>query len=145
MGGARMRGGSGTPRPSFHRDLSLLARRKSVIAGPLELDGAAVDPVTKVITKGGAAIGIEIDNAEAEAVLAKRSVRSPHRLVRPQTGETAHVLVSPSENRVTSRNSSLNPGAGGTTPMLAAAGSVMTAAISSPRWANTSLTASWSL
>src|SRR5262249_12974765 len=49
------------------------------------------------------AIGVEIDNAEAEACLAERSVRSPHRLVSPHTNQTARALVSPSENRVTSR------------------------------------------
>ena len=48
------------------------------------------------------AIGIESYKAEAEAFLAERSVRSPHRLVSPQTNQTAHTPASPSENRVTS-------------------------------------------
>lgn len=46
---------------------------------------------------------------------------------------------------VSSRSSALKPGAGATTPMFAAAGSVMTAAISPPRVANRSATAEASL
>jgi len=69
---------------------------------------ALSDARARVVRGAGRAriivIGIEIDNADAEAFLAKRSVRSPHRLVSPQTDETARALVSPSENRVTSRN-----------------------------------------
>ena len=43
------------------------------------------------------------------------------------------------------RSSSLNPAAGGTTPMFAGQASVMTQAISSPRAANSARTASASL
>src|SRR5580704_1522209 len=45
----------------------------------------------------------------------------------------------------TERSSSLNPGAGGTTPMLAGHASVITQAISSPLAANSAVTASASL
>jgi hypothetical protein len=43
------------------------------------------------------------------------------------------------------RSSSLNPGAGGTTPMFAGQASVITQAICSPRSANSAVTASLSL
>jgi hypothetical protein len=47
-------------------------------------------------------VGVDIDKAEAEAFLAERLVRSPHRLVSPQTNQSADAPVSPSENRMTS-------------------------------------------
>ena len=48
-------------------------------------------------------------------------------------------------DRHSEASSSLNPGAGGTTPMLAGHASVITQAIDSPRAANTDETASASL
>src|ERR1700722_13888865 len=58
---------------------------------------------------------------------------------------TSSMISSAPEASHSDRSSSLNPGAGGTPPMLAGQDSVITQAISSPRAANSAVTASASL
>src|SRR6202044_2093610 len=58
---------------------------------------------------------------------------------------TSSMMSSAPDASHSERSSSLNPGAGGTTPMLAGHASVITQAMSSPRAANSAVTASASL
>jgi hypothetical protein len=58
---------------------------------------------------------------------------------------TSSMISSAPASAVSDRSSSLNPGAGGTTPMFAGHASAITHAISEPRAANSSRTAPGSL
>ena len=58
---------------------------------------------------------------------------------------TSSMISSAPESSQSDLSSSLKPGAGGTTPMLAGQASVITQAISPPRAANSSVTAAGSL
>src|SRR5690606_6371728 len=92
------------------------------------------------VTRSGA-------HAGAPTVAPAASCSSPHQPAAPtrKPVSTSSTTSSAPCCRVTSRRNALNPGSGGTTPMFAGAASVMTAATSSPRVANTSRTAATSL